>query len=627
MVRRLLLVFAALAGALSIAIASTSSDPAAAAGTVVAIASTPTGNGYWVAASDGAVSSFGDAGSFGSMAGRPLNRPIVGIAATPTGRGYWLVATDGGMFSFGDAKFLGSMGGKPLNSPIVSMTATSNGNGYWQFAADGGVFAFGDAKFYGSMGGKPLNKPVVGGSATAAGKGYWLVASDGGVFAFGDAPFAGSTGSIALNQPIQAISPTADDKGYRLVAADGGVFSFNAPFFGNALGVSSPVVGLANRPQGDGYWLVTADGLVIARGAAQNFGSTTPALSSVKVVNTPFVTAGSATAMTTRAGDSALYFAERTGTVKAIRNGAIDASPTLTIAGVSVGGERGLLGLAFSPDGTKLYVNYTDGGGDLNIVEYTMNATTANPSSARTLLTIEHSSQSNHNGGDLHVTADGLLWIAVGDGGGGGDPLGAGQSRNTLLGKILRIDPRTPANGKPYSIPSNNPFVGTAGALPEIWAYGLRNPWRFSFDRQTGDLWIGDVGQGAYEEINLNLAPLQGGQNYGWNAMEGSHPYNGGSPPPGSTLPLLDYGRDLGSSVTGGYVYRGSSIRGLGGAYVFGDYGSGRIWAVKQAGGNVIEGPVQIGSLTHVSSFAEDQNGELYAISVDGPIVKLTAGA
>ncbi|MGQ0520649.1 MAG: CAP domain-containing protein [Actinomycetota bacterium] len=214
---------------------------------VVAITAKPNGSGTWQAASDGAVFAHGDAGYYGSMAGRALAQPIVGMAATPTGKGYWLVARDGGIFSFGDAKFFGSTGALKLNQPIVGMTASPTGAGYWFVAADGGIFAFGDAKFFGSTGALKLNQPVVGMSSSKSGKGYWLVARDGGIFSFGDAAFFGSTGAIRLNQPIVGMARSSSGSGYRFVAADGGIFSFgDAVFLGSAGGspLGSPVTAM-----------------------------------------------------------------------------------------------------------------------------------------------------------------------------------------------------------------------------------------------------------------------------------------------------------------------------------------------------------------------------------------------
>ena len=215
---------------------------------VVGMAPTASKNGYWLVASDGGIFSYGDAGFFGSQGGEPLNAPIVGMAATPDGGGYWLVASDGGIFSFGDAKFYGSMGGRPLNKPIVGMAPGSNGLGYWLVASDGGIFSFGDAAFHGSMGGRPLNKPVVGMAAAPDGLGYWMVASDGGIFDFGDAGFFGSAGSVALNRPAVGMAATNDGRGYWIAASDGGIFNYgNANFYGSEGGVvlNKPVVGVA----------------------------------------------------------------------------------------------------------------------------------------------------------------------------------------------------------------------------------------------------------------------------------------------------------------------------------------------------------------------------------------------
>ncbi len=232
--------------------------------------------GYTLAAADGGVFTYGTAGFYGSMGGKPLNKPIVGMASTTTGHGYWLVAADGGIFSFGAAKFFGSMGGKPLNQPIVGMTPTPTGQGYWEVAADGGIFSFGSAQFFGSMGGKPLNRPVVGMAATNDGQGYWLVAADGGIFSFGNALFHGSAGSLPLKAPVVGMAPTPDGDGYWLVASDGGVFTFgDAPFEGSAgaLPLVKPVVGMTPTGNGNGYWLAAADGGVFTFGNATFEGS------------------------------------------------------------------------------------------------------------------------------------------------------------------------------------------------------------------------------------------------------------------------------------------------------------------------------------------------------------------
>jgi hypothetical protein len=235
--------------------------------TVVGMASTPGGGGYWLARADGAVDNFGNAGNYGSMANQPLNAPITHIVATPDGKGYWLVAGDGGTFAFGDAGFYGSMGGQPLNAPVVDIAPTPDGKGYWLVASDGGIFSFGDATFYGSMGGQPLNQPVNGMAATPDGKGYWLVASDGGIFSFGDATFYGSMGGQPLNQPVNGMAAAPGGHGYWLVASDGGIFSFgDAGFHGSTGGMTlnAPIVGMATDPATGGYWLVGSDGGIFA---------------------------------------------------------------------------------------------------------------------------------------------------------------------------------------------------------------------------------------------------------------------------------------------------------------------------------------------------------------------------
>jgi hypothetical protein len=236
---------------------------------VTGMASTPTGDGYWLVNDQGGVTGHGDAESYGSMAGHALNAPIEHIVATPDGKGYWLVAADGGTFAFGDAGFYGSMGGRQLNAPVVDIAPTADGRGYWLVAADGGIFAFGDAGFRGSMGGQHLNRPVVGISSDYATGGYWEVASDGGIFAFG-APFFGSTGNIVLNQPVNGMAATPDDSGYWFVASDGGVFAFgDAGFLGSMGGsvLNAPIVGMAGDPATGGYWLVGSDGGIFSFGA------------------------------------------------------------------------------------------------------------------------------------------------------------------------------------------------------------------------------------------------------------------------------------------------------------------------------------------------------------------------
>jgi len=237
----------------------------------------PLDDGYWLAASDGGIFSFGDAQFFGSTGGLTLNKPIVGAAAHPFLEGYWLVASDGGIFAFGSSAFWGSLGNRVLNSPIVGMAATPTGLGYWLVAADGGIFAFGDAQFYGSTGGITLNKPIVGMAVTPTGGGYWLVATDGGIFAFGDARFFGSEGGRPLNKPIVGIAASASGLGYYLVASDGGIFTHgDAQFRGSRGGepLNAPIVGMALSPSGLGYQFVATDGGIFNYGDSKFFGST-----------------------------------------------------------------------------------------------------------------------------------------------------------------------------------------------------------------------------------------------------------------------------------------------------------------------------------------------------------------
>ncbi len=257
------------------AVFSNGAGPAATTNPATLTVLAPSTTGYRLVTSNGAVSTFGNAGNYGSEAGQPLNAPIVGMAATPDNKGYWLVGADGGIFTFGDAGYYGSEGGQHLNQPIVGMAATPDGKGYWLVAADGGIFTFGDAAFYGSEGGQHLNQPIVGMAPTPDGNGYWLVASDGGIFTFGDANFFGSEGGQSLNAPVVGMAATPDGSGYWLVAKDGGIFTFgNAAFNGSASGQSNaPVIGLTPTSNGGGYWLGAQDGGIFTFGNAPFNGS------------------------------------------------------------------------------------------------------------------------------------------------------------------------------------------------------------------------------------------------------------------------------------------------------------------------------------------------------------------
>jgi glucose/arabinose dehydrogenase len=342
------------------------------------------------------------------------------------------------------------------------------------------------------------------------------------------------------------------------------------------------------------------------------------------LVLTPIATLQQPVAMAVRTGDPTLYVVEKTGRVRAIRNGQVDPTPVLDLTGqVSLGGEQGLLGLAFAPSGTHLYVNYTDTAGDTRVVEYAMAGGIANLATRRELLFVDQPF-ANHNGGTLAFAPDGRLWIGLGDGGSGGDPLDNAQSLGTLLGKMLRIDPR-PSGGRPYTVPADNPFVTTPGARPEIWSYGLRNPWQFSFDRRTGDLWIGDVGQGRREEIDFQPAKSRGGQNYGWARLEGSLPYSGVAPA-NAVPPIFEYERANGNcAVTGGRVYRGGRITSLRGEYVFADFCLGQLRALRRAGDR-IAGERSLGlSASLVAAFGEDHAGELYVLSLQGQVFRIDA--
>ena len=348
-------------------------------------------------------------------------------------------------------------------------------------------------------------------------------------------------------------------------------------------------------------------------------------LASVRVSLEQVATLEQPLALSVRTHDRALYIAEKTGRVMAIRDGRVDPRPVLDLSEeVSLGGEQGLLGLAFSPDGQFLYVNYTDVQGDTRIVEYAMRDGRAVPASKRQLLFVDQP-YANHNGGDLAFGPDGYLYIGLGDGGSGGDPQGNGQSLDTLLGKMLRIDPR-PSGGEPYTIPPDNPFVDRPGARPEIWAYGLRNPWRYAFDRATGDLWIADVGQSAWEEIDRHPAGSPAGANYGWNLVEGSHRY-AGQAPDGAIPPVYEYSHAGGGCVViGGAVYRGSDIPDLTGAYLFADFCRGELEALRLRSGDDVEHAVLGPTVPDISSFGEDVAGELYVLSLDGGVYRLTRG-
>jgi glucose/arabinose dehydrogenase len=321
----------------------------------------------------------------------------------------------------------------------------------------------------------------------------------------------------------------------------------------------------------------------------------------------------------------ALYVTEQDGRVVAIDPTSGESQVVLDISDdVTSGGERGLLGITFDPDGEHLYISYTDSNGDTSVEEYQWSDGAVVAGSRRQVLA-QDQPFGNHNGGDLHFGPDGYLYIGLGDGGAGGDPTGTGQDPSDLLGSILRIDP-TPTGDAPYSVPGDNPFVGGEGA-PEVWLFGVRNPWRFSFDLETGDLWIGDVGQNEIEEIDF-LSAVDGvdagkGANLGWAAMEGTSVFDGAEPAD-HVPPIHDYTREGGTcSVTGGYAYRGSAIPGLRGRYLYGDYCAGELRTLRVVADRQVTDEslgLSVGTNT-LASFGEDLDGELYVLSIDDGVV------
>jgi len=323
-------------------------------------------------------------------------------------------------------------------------------------------------------------------------------------------------------------------------------------------------------------------------------------------------------------GSGRLLVLEQHGDIRIVDNAQVLQQPFLNIASKvgSQGNEQGLLGMALDPNYANtgiFYLNYTDVNGNTVVARYhtKSDGSAADPASEQILLHIDQP-YANHNGGNLTFGPDGMLYIGMGDGGSGGDPKGNAQNLNTLLGKMLRIDVSGQSG---YTIPKDNPFA-SGGGLPEIWAYGLRNPWRFSFDKQTGDLYIGDVGQNQFEEIDFVAAGTPPGLNFGWNFREGLHPYKG-TPPAGLVLtdPVFEYPHSQGCSVTGGYVYRGKNLPEFNGIYLFGDYCTGRIWGMLHGA----DGTWQVKELfkisANISSFGQDERDELYLLDHSGGVI------
>lgn len=324
-----------------------------------------------------------------------------------------------------------------------------------------------------------------------------------------------------------------------------------------------------------------------------------------------------------------VFVVEQRGTIRVIRGGRILRRPFLDIRGsVKAGGEQGLLSMAFAPDyarSRRFYVYFTDPGGDIRVQEFRRSRSSSDRADRRTrraVISQEHSQFSNHNGGQLQFGPDGLLYMGFGDGGGAGDPLGSGQDLGTLLGKVLRIDPRRSGRRR-YSVPRTNPFVGRSGARPEIYAYGLRNPWRFSFDRSTGDLTLADVGQSEVEEVDFARRGRARGANFGWSVFEGTRRFRDGTAP-GHVPPVLQQLHSDGNcSITGGYVVRDRSLGSLLGRYVYGDFCLGRIRSALLRPGEARGDRATGLEVPSLSSFGEDARGRVYAASLDGPVYRL----
>jgi len=411
------------------------------------------------------------------------------------------------------------------------------------------------------------------------------------------------------------------------------------------------------------YWNLLVFPLLMLTITVLSFGENNPTQAQQPFLSLTRVATGLSSPLyaTSAPGDpNHLFIVERGGNIRTLNltTGNLSSTNFLTSSqlsagnGLTSGNERGLLGLAFHPDyanNGRYYVNYTDGSGNTRVRSFQRSASNPLTTDGASSVEILQFNQpfSNHNGGWMDFGPDGHLYIATGDGGGSNDPVNAGQNRNTLLGKMLRISPST--TGTPgYTIPNDNPFVGQSNVREEIWAYGLRNPWRNSFDRLTGDLWIADVGQSAREEVNFQYASSTGGENYGWRMREGTiqTPGSVGGPRPADNVdPIYDYthgsGEFQGRSITGGFVYRGP-IAGLQGQYFFGDYVSQRLFSLQFDGSdpsnfngtnfvnlidwtNIVD--IDFGSLGGISSFGEDADGNLYLINLAGNVYRFSAGA
>ena len=384
----------------------------------------------------------------------------------------------------------------------------------------------------------------------------------------------------------------------------------------------------------------TAGGAAPAPAPAEGVPAFTLTLNQVATLDEPI-------AMATIAGNDDLFVAEKGGRVRHLEvSGAsvtVDPTALLDISGFIATGdnEGGLLGLAFNPAGDRMYVYHTNVRGNIRVAEYQVSNGATDPAivpgTRRVLLSIRHQPNHNHNGGALAFGPDGKLYIATGDGGGAGDPQQNGQNRQVLLGKILRINP-APGASRPYKIPVTNPFVDRPAMRHEIWLYGVRNPWRISFDRENGDLYVADVGQDQYEEIDVLPSDSGGrnagsGVNLGWSRMEGPEPYNGRTEPANHTPPTFSYthgsGPGQGCSITGGYVYRGAAIPAMQGQYLYGDFCTGVIGSITATDGDLDTFATDLGiSVPDFSlySFGEGPDGELYVLSGGGGVFRIEPG-
>ncbi|MEJ2399975.1 MAG: PQQ-dependent sugar dehydrogenase [Xanthomonadales bacterium] len=328
-------------------------------------------------------------------------------------------------------------------------------------------------------------------------------------------------------------------------------------------------------------------------------------------------------------GSGRLFLVAQSGSIIILRDGEEVGEPFLDITDrVETGGERGLLSVAFAPDYAAsglFYVWYTGIGGDTVLSRFAVgdNPDRADPASEQILLEVEQP-YSNHNGGRLRFGPDGMLYLGLGDGGSANDPLGVAQDGATLLGKLIRID--VDPQHEPYAVPADNPFLADDAVRDEIWATGLRNPWRIAFDRATGDLFIADVGQSRREEINVQPEASRGGENYGWSILEGSLCLVAGCDATGLTLPVFEYGRDAGCSVTGGEVYRGRAYPDLSGVYLFGDYCEGTIWGMRRVADRW-ETDVLATTPYQILTFGEAEDGAVYLASANRGVFLLSDGA